>query len=79
MSSKKIETWEKERNILFLSKDINPNKKVTEEEFEALIEENSSNFITVVYDVRLPFLKANGYELSRENLANGELSVKIQE
>lgn len=37
---------------------------------------NTGEFVGVNYDDRVEFLKANGYEVTRENLIDGSLSVK---
>lgn len=47
-----------------------------EAEFVKYAKENLHLFTGVQYDDRIAFLKANDYELTRENLINPELSAK---
>lgn len=69
MSSKTIGDFEKERN--FIIRGADPKQKITEEEIAAIPLKDK---IGVHHDVRIAFLKANGYEVTRENMVNSELS-----
>lgn len=51
-------------------------KTKDEAEFIAFAKENLHLFTGVQYDDRIAFLKANDYELTRENLINPHLSSK---
>lgn len=35
--------------------------------------ENPTHYVGVTYEERIEFLKKNGYEITRENIINGEL------
>lgn len=77
MSEKKqsIELWEKEANLLFTNiTDDGLKKEITSDEFQNTIA--TSPFIGMNHSDRIKFLKDNGYEVTRENMANPELSVK---
>lgn len=80
MSTKAIKTWEKERGIIIVADDIDLDKRVTEDEINELIttklNEGGGQIVGVNHEDRTQFLKENGYEVTRENLINGNLSRK---
>lgn len=58
----------------------NPSKwpqSLTKEDFLKLLHDNMTEFHGVDYEKRVEFLKANGYEVNRENLINGHLSARV--
>lgn len=80
MQKKTFEEWEKSKNRMAIdSSRINTTKQITEEEFEQMHVADTQNWRTVMYKDRVQFLKANGYDVNRENLLNAELSAKPAE
>lgn len=74
---KTFEEWERAKGLMAynLSK-FKTSKLLDEGEFNAIVEGNFSEFHGVDYKKRLAFLEKNGYEVTRENLINPELSSK---
>lgn len=68
-----VAEWEKELGQ-FLNGDVAGNKQVTQDEFIELTQEQG--FIGVNYELRVEWLKENGYDVTRENLTNSDLSVR---
>lgn len=75
MTKKLITTLEKERGLLFLGK-IDEKKKLTDDEFDELLSENTNNFVGVDHEGRTKFLEDNGYEITRENMVDSTLGVR---
>lgn len=74
---KTFEKWEIERGMF--AKDLslfNSSKEITLEEFNDITSNNLNVIVGVNYKDRVQFLRANGYEVNRENLMNSELSAK---
>jgi hypothetical protein len=74
--AKTIGDFEKERNIMLIG-DVDPSKEVTQEEFDELVS-NPSDFKGVFHEDRAKFLKNNGYDATRANMLNADLSAKEQ-
>ncbi|CAB4152049.1 hypothetical protein UFOVP585_49 [uncultured Caudovirales phage] len=80
MVKKTFEEWEIVRGMY--ASDLERHKTdndITLEEFTKIVEDNMSEFVGVHLEDRLEFLKANGYETTRENLINADLSVRQSE
>lgn len=81
-TKKAISTWEKERNMLVTTVS-DPSKKLTEAEFlELILDENGipkPEVTGVNHDDRIKFLKANDYEVNRQNMVDPELSTRPAE
>lgn len=74
---KKFEEWEKHFGLI--SKVYDPEKHkdtMTEDEFKEATMSNLDDVVGVNHDDRIKFLKDNGYEVTRENMANPDLSAK---
>jgi hypothetical protein len=75
MSLKAIKTWEKEKGVIVTTvKD--ENAKVSEDDFNALLDDPKHKWLGVQYEQRLQFLKDNGYKPTRQNIADATLEVK---
>lgn len=70
MKKDTVEFWEKERGCIIISR--KPTDSMTEQEFLDL---PMYERLGVDHDSRVKFLKANGYEVTRENMVNADLSV----
>ena len=70
MKKDTVEYWEKERGCIIPS--LKPTDSMTEQEFLAL---PMTSRLGVDHESRIKFLKDNGYEVTRENMINSELSV----
>lgn len=70
---KTIEQWEREKGWLVTRPDVNPQQKLSEEDFDAIPHNEKTG---VNYEDRIKFLKANGYEVNRQNLGDSSLSHK---
>lgn len=68
-----ISEWEKHTGR-FLKDDTDVSEIVTLTQFNQIATLN--NTIGVAYEDRVQFLEDNGYEVSRENLINPELSAR---
>lgn len=71
-----LHEWEKARKLMILG-EVNESSILTENQFQILMEDRG--FIGVDQEGRTEFLKCNGYELTRENYMNSELSARISE
>lgn len=71
--TKTIESWERAIGVM-LNIDIDQDRSITREEFNDLM--NAHGFTGVDHEQRLKFLQDNGYEPSRSNMRNHELSVR---
>lgn len=77
MQNKSFEEWEKQKGIFAYSlSKYKSSKQMSEEEFDALVERDRVDFHGVDYKARVEFLTKNGYEVTRENLVNSDLSAK---
>lgn len=70
-SVKTIEEWEKELGFIVID-DTDISKKITGKEAGELFMSPSAKGVD--HEQRIAFLKENGYEVNRENLADHELS-----
>ena len=70
---KTIQEWEKEKGFIITDKSIDIDKQITEEEINAIPVGLKHG---VDHKSRTEFLVSNGYEVTRENLTNPELSAK---
>lgn len=76
MSKEVITKLERETGFVAIDpKDI----PSTEDSGEFMQHALKGRFVGVNYEDRVKFLKANGYEVTRENLVNRELSVRQEE
>lgn len=75
---KTIGAWEKDQNVLLNDDSVKLDKKVTVSEFAALAGMGTRDlkFKTVNFQDRTEFLEANGYEVTRENLRNFDLTAR---
>ena len=73
-SVKSIEDWEKERSVLFTDKDLDVTQEISEDEMNELLQ--SKPYTGVHHAGRVEWLNKNGYEVTRENLADGSLESK---
>lgn len=71
MTVKTIAEWEKEKGMLLPSR--KPTEKISEDDFNAIPLDDK---IGVDHESRVKFLKDNGYEVTRENMVDSELSAK---
>ena len=73
----KFSEWEAELGLIFVgdltktSKSLS--KKLTKEEFKQERRTRPEDFVGVDHKERIEFLERNGYEVTRENMINGEL------
>ena len=77
MSKLTFEQWEEKIGII--SDHFDPktkDNKLTEDEFRELAMPTNDSFRGVMHEDRIKFLKDNGYELTRENMCNPDLSAK---
>lgn len=72
-----FEQWEIQKGLFAydLSR-WNTSKDISEDEFDSITQNNLSQFHGVDYKIRVNFLKINGYDVTRDNLINPELSAK---
>lgn len=76
--SKTITEHEHERGVIAVDRKKYPaNKKLTAEEFEAVM--LTPDFLGIDYESRTDFLTKNGYELTHANMINADLPSKPQE
>lgn len=74
---KPVSDWEVEVGLFARDEQVAKGKdKITREEFLELSDKNPNGFLGVDYPVRVKFLKDNGYEVTRDNLINPNLSSK---
>lgn len=73
MVTKTIGEFEKQKNCILIGAD--PKKKVTEEEFDSYPAQKWG----VMHDDRIEFLKANRYEVTRQNMVDPNLSSRTDE
>lgn len=71
-----VEAWELEKNEILLG-DVDIDQEVTERGYEDLRDEYG--VMGVVHGERSKWLKENGHEVTRENLANPDLKEKTDE
>lgn len=70
-----VEYWEKKQGKIILNTDdINLLEKMTIEEFTDLADKNM--YSPVDYSFREKWLRDNGYEVTRENMVNADLTPK---
>lgn len=75
--SKKLSEWEKVKNSMVVNAtDKQLDKTMTEEEFDAI---PFIDRLGVMYKDRVKFLKDNGYEVTRANMMDANLSVRQPE
>lgn len=75
MTKKDLLTWEKEFGVIIQNVDQKKlSEKVTQDEFSALL--SDVVYVGVNHEHRKEFLEANGYEVTRENMSNPDLSAK---
>ena len=69
--TKTVKQWEKEHNVILLA-DLSQAKKVTREEFrQSMIDDG---FTGINFEDREKFLVDNGYEVTRKNMLDSNLS-----
>lgn len=73
MATKTLEQLEKARGVLFTT-NMDLTKRYTDEEFDALLATKTSSYVGVDHEDRTKFLKDNGYDVTRENMVNPDLS-----
>lgn len=72
-----FEEWEKERGTFYKKADDKMlEEQLTEAEFIEKVDISDVNWTGVSYKDRVQFLTANGYEVTRENLFDRELSAR---
>lgn len=69
-----ITNYEKEKGIVF-NEDLKVTDKTSEKKLEELASDDS-NYTVVDYDSRVKFLEDNGYEVTRETLADVSLASR---
>lgn len=74
-----ITTLEKKAGVIATSKSDLPKDIKKPEDLSKYAIDNPKNLTLVNYDDRVKFLKDNGYEVTRDNLINRELSVRQPE
>lgn len=74
-NTRSISEWEKTKGKFLRDPVDDSEKTMTEKKFDELAG-SPANWVGVDYEQRVKFLKDNGYELTRENLTNPELSVR---
>lgn len=80
MADKTFKEHEIDRGMFALdSKLYNTSKTMSREDFDKIVATNYSSFRGVSYKDRVKFLEENGYEVTRENLIDPELSAKPRE
>ena len=77
MTKKLLTTHEKENNVMFVGK-VDEKAKYTDSEFKEIVNQRieAGTIVGVNHDERVAFLEQNGYEVTRENMLNGALTVK---
>lgn len=68
--------WEMARGICFFDRTAYPQgTEYTEEGFNDLVQslENGVDYKAIAWDVRIPFLLQNGYDVTNENILNHDL------
>lgn len=75
---KKFSEWEKEKGLLYIkATDKQLAGDVTEQEFlDAVVDEAGHYPHSLNWDDRTKFLQDNGYDLTRENYINPDLSAR---
>ena len=77
-TQKTVEVWEREKGMMIVDADHTLLKKnLSADEFIKLSDHRGWRGVN--YSNRVKFLQANGYEVSRENLMNAELSAISRE
>lgn len=75
---KKFSEWEVEKGFLVRDADTKQlNEKLTEQEFMDKVVVDDRMPFSIHWESRVQFLKDNGYEVTRENLGNVELSANL--
>lgn len=77
--TKKIETWEREKQMMLPNLNgRDPSDRVSEDEFNAMLIDKDGQVTATSVDVegRSEWLEANDYEVTRENLMNPDLLSK---
>jgi len=69
--TKKLEVWEREKGYVVPT--MKADKELTEAEFDEM---EHPVKLHINYPDRLEFLEKNGYEITRKNIANVELSTR---
>lgn len=76
---KKFSEWEVEKGFLVKEADDKQlNQKLTEQEFMDMVVVDGRMPYSIQWDNRTQFLKDNGYEVTRENLGNVDLSANLE-
>jgi hypothetical protein len=75
MANKSLKTLEKERGVLFTG-DVDLSKRYSEEEMDELLASDPTKYVGVDHEDRTKFLKDNGYDVTRENMVNSDLSAR---
>lgn len=79
MATKAIKDFELANGIIFTDlSDDDAKKQITEDEFKEMQNEaftSGRGFTQFRPDDRIKFLRANGYEVTRANIADGDLST----
>lgn len=70
----KLSTLEKKYHFIIINK--NGDEDITEKEFLAL---DLADKYGVNHDDRIKFLKDNGYDITRENMVNPDLSARQED
>lgn len=78
MTKKLITTLEKEHGIMLIGS-IDVKRKYSDDEFTVLLADSKTEYVGVNHEDRVEFLKNNGYEVTRENMTNPELSVRQED
>jgi hypothetical protein len=75
MAKKTLKTLEKERGVMFIG-DVDLSQRLSEEEMDELLAKDYTTYVGVAHDDRTKFLKDNGYDVTRENMMNPDLSAR---
>lgn len=76
-TTKPIKQWERERGFMVINLgDHSEDDEITRVEYDELLGERITNGRGVNFDGRTEWLKANDYEVTRENLMNPDLKAK---
>lgn len=73
MADKSITDWERKKNVVLVDHD-DLDRVVSEDDFNKMVAEEQT--VGVNFADREAFLTDNGYELTRENLVNPDLSPR---
>lgn len=78
---KKFNTWEKEFNCIVVdATDKQLDSKITEEEFRDIAYPAPGQFAQAIFWAdRIKFLEDNGYDVTRQNISDANLSVRQPE